>query len=160
MAGSELSGYGAARADLFQGALVIVTPTERTDPLAVKRASELWEALGARVTTLDPDEHDRALAAVSHLPHLVAYALVEAVARLDPSFFEVAARGFKDTTRIAASDARVWREIFLSNRVALEEVLAAFRASLAELETLVAGDDGERLERRLEEIRRTRSGLE
>ncbi len=160
MAGSELSGYGAARADLFDGALVVVTPTERTDPLALKRVSEFWEALGGRVSAMDPDEHDRAVAAVSHLPHLTAYALVEAVARLNPAFFGVAARGFKDTTRIAASDARVWREIFLSNRAALSEVLGAFRASLEELERLVAAEDGEGLELKLEEIRQLRNRLE
>ncbi|MBI2152486.1 MAG: prephenate dehydrogenase/arogenate dehydrogenase family protein [Candidatus Rokubacteria bacterium] len=160
MAGSELSGYGVSRADLFPGALVIVTPTERTDPLAVKRVSEFWEALGCRVSAMDPDDHDRAAAAVSHLPHLVAYALVEAVARLNPSFFGVAARGFKDTTRIAASDARVWREIFLSNRAALGEALEAFRAALGELDRLVAEEDGEGLELRLDEIRRRRSRLE
>ncbi len=159
MAGSELSGYGAARADLFDGALVIVTPTERTDPLALKRVTEFWEALGSRVGVMDPDEHDRAVAAVSHLPHLVAYALVEAVARLNPAFFGVAAHGFKDTTRIAASDARVWREIFQSNRPALREALEVFRASLEELEKLVAEDDGERLELKLEEIRQRRSRL-
>ena len=160
MAGSELSGYGAARADLFDGALVIATPTERTDPLALKRVSEFWEALGGRVSAMDPDEHDRAVAAVSHLPHLTAYALVEAVARLNPAFFGVAARGFKDTTRIAASDARVWREIFLSNRAALSEVLGAFRASLGALERLVAAEDGEGLELKLEEIRQLRNRLE
>jgi prephenate dehydrogenase len=159
MAGSELSGYGAARADLFDGALVIVTPTERTDPQALKRVTEFWEALGSRVGVMDPDEHDRAVAVVSHLPHLVAYALVEAVARLNPAFFGVAARGFKDATRIAASDARVWREIFQSNRPALREALEAFRASLEELEKLVAEDDGERLERKLEDIRQRRSRL-
>lgn len=159
MAGSELSGYGASRADLFNGVLVIVTPTERTDPLALKRVTEFWEALGCRVSAMDPEDHDRAVAAVSHLPHLVAYALVEAVVRLNPAFFGVAARGFKDTTRIAASDARVWREIFQSNRAALREALAAFRTSLEELERLVAEDDGERLERKLQEIRQQRSRL-
>ena len=160
MAGSELSGYGAARADLFDGALVIVTPTERTDPLALKRVSAFWEALGGRVGVMDPDEHDRAVAAVSHLPHIVAFALVEAVARLNPTFLDVAAHGFKDTTRVAASDARVWREIFQSNRPALREALEAFRVSLDDLEKLVAEDDGERLELKLEEIRRLRSRLQ
>ena len=82
----------------------------------MKRVTELWEALGGRVTVLDPMSHDRAVAAISHLPHLVADALVDAVVRLDPSFLDVAARGFKDTTRIAASDPRVWREIFQENR--------------------------------------------
>ena len=160
MAGSELSGYEAARADLFDEALVIVTPADRTDPGAVKRVSEFWEALGARVSTMDPDTHDRAVAAVSHLPHLVAYALVEAVARMDSSCFDVAARGFKDATRIAASDAHVRREIFLTNRAALGEALAAFKASLAELERLIAGESGAALEQELDRIRQIRSRLE
>lgn len=160
MTGSELAGYQAARADLFESALVIVTPTDATDRLALKRVSEFWEALGARVSAMDPEDHDRAVAAVSHLPHLVAYALVDAVARVDPSCFGVAARGFKDTTRIAASDARLWRDVFLTNRGALGEAVAAFKASLAELERLVAGDGGAALERELERIRRIRGRLE
>jgi prephenate dehydrogenase len=159
MAGSELSGYGAARADLLSGALVVVTPTEGTDPLALKGVSEFWEALGARVITMDPEDHDRAVAAVSHLPHLAAFALVEAVARMDRSFFGIAARGFKDTTRVAASDPRVWREIFLSNRAALEEALAAFRAALADLERLVGEENGPALEQALDRIRNMRSAL-
>lgn len=159
MAGSELSGYASARPDLFTGALVIVTPIDATPLPALKRVTEFWEALGARVHALDPDEHDRAVAAVSHLPHLAAYALVEAVARLDPQFLGVAARGFKDTTRIAASDARVWGEIFLGNRPALGEALGAFRASLADLERLVAEGHGPELERELERIRELRSRL-
>ena len=160
MAGSELSGYEASRADLFQEALVIVTPTDRTHAVALKRVSEFWEALGARVSTMDPDVHDRAVAAASHLPHLVAYALVETAARLDSSCFEVAARGFKDATRLAASDARVWREIFLTNRAALAEALAAFKGSLGDLERLIADESGGALERALERIRQIRSGLE
>ncbi|MBI4589751.1 MAG: prephenate dehydrogenase/arogenate dehydrogenase family protein [Candidatus Rokubacteria bacterium] len=159
MAGSELSGYPAARADLFTAALVVVTPTDGTDPLALKRVSEFWEALGCRVIAMDPDDHDRAVAAVSHLPHLAAYALVDAVARLNRSFFGVAARGFKETTRIAASDARVWREIFLSNRAALNEALAVFRSSLGDLERLVGEESGPALERKLDQIRELRSRL-
>lgn len=160
MAGSELSGYEAARADLFEEALVIVTPTDRTDPAAVKRVSEFWEALGARVISMAPDYHDRAVAAASHLPHLVAYALVEAAARLDPAEFDVAARGFKDATRLAASDPRVWREIFLTNREALAEAVAGFRASLAALERLIAAEDAATLERELDRIRELRGRLE
>lgn len=160
MAGSELSGYEVSRADLFQDALVIVTPTERTDPAVLKRVSEFWEALGARVMTMDSTHHDLAVAAASHLPHLVAYALVEAAARLDPACFDVAARGFRDATRLAASDARVWREIFLTNRAALAEAAAAFKASLAELERLIADEGGAALERELERIRQLRSRLE
>ncbi|PYM18931.1 MAG: prephenate dehydrogenase/arogenate dehydrogenase family protein [Candidatus Rokuibacteriota bacterium] len=159
MAGSDRSGYGFARADLFQGATVIVTPTEMTDAGAVKRASSFWETFGAHVSTLDPELHDRVVAAISHLPHLVAYALVEAVERFEPAALAYAARGFKDTTRIAASDQRVWQEIFLANRAALRPSLEVFRAALAALETLVdAGEPGP-LEDALAKIRCRREAL-
>lgn len=160
MAGSELSGYPAARPDLFQEALVIVTPTDRSDPAAQKRVSGFWEALGARVLVMGPDHHDRAVAVASHLPHLVAFALVEAAVRMEPSCFDVAARGFKDATRLAASDARVWREIFLTNRVALADALAVFKASLVDIERLIADESGAALERELDRIREIRSRLE
>jgi prephenate dehydrogenase len=159
MAGSELSGYEVARADLFRGATVILTPTERTPPGAAKQVTQLWEAVGARVTALDPLTHDRAVAAISHLPHLVADALVDAVLRLDPAHLELAARGFKDTTGIAASNPRVWREIFQDNRAALREALGAFRAALDALERLVTADDGPATERELERIKQARERL-
>ncbi len=159
MAGSEQSGYRVSRRDLFNGATVILTPTERTDSHAVKRVGAFWEALGGRLVTLDPVTHDRATAAISHLPHLVADALVDAVVRMEPRFFEVAGRGFKDTTRIAASDARVWREIFQDNRAALTEALTAFRAALDELERLVAAGDAAAIEHALDRIRRVREGV-
>jgi len=156
MAGSNLSGYQVSRADLFKGALVILTPTATSDPAALRRVGEFWQALGARVTTLDPITHDRAVAAVSHLPHLVADALVDAVVRMDPRFLDVAAAGFRDTTRIAASNAKVWREIFQENREALGEALAAFRGALEDLERLVASGDDGAIERELERIRLVR----
>ena len=108
---------------------------------------------------LDPVNHDRAVAAISHLPHLVADALVDAVARLDPRHLDLAARGFKDTTRVAASDPRVWCEIFQENRPALGAALAAFRQALDHLEALVDGGDAERLEAELGRIRALRQGL-
>lgn len=156
MAGSEQAGYRVSRPDLFRGATVILTPTERTDSHAVKRVGAFWEALGGRLVTLDPLTHDRATAAISHLPHLVADALVDAVVRMDPRFFEVAGRGFKDTTRIAASDARVWREIFQENRAGLREALGAFRAALDHLEGLLAAGDVPAIEGALDRIRRVR----
>lgn len=159
MAGSERAGYGAARADLFERALVIVTPTAHTKPEARRRVSEFWEALGARVRLMDAEAHDRAVAAVSHAPHLVAYALVEAVERQDPSYFDLAGPGFTDTTRIAASDARVWREIFRSNREPLGEALGAFRRALGDLERLLDEGGGDALEEALGRIGRTRSRL-
>jgi len=159
MAGSEQGGYAGARPDLFDGATVILTPTERTDPHAVKRVSEFWEALGGRVVTLDPEVHDRVVAAVSHLPHLVAFALVDAAARVDPAAFGFSGRGFADTTRIAASDPQVWRDIFLSNREALSESVAAFRSALEDLERLIAVRDATGLEATLARIRRIRCAL-
>ena len=103
MAGSEHTGYGVARADLFQGATVVVTPTARTDAAALDRVGEFWQAPGARLVRLDPASHDRAVAAISHLPHLVAGALVDAVIRMDPASSTSPRAGFKDTTRIAAA---------------------------------------------------------
>lgn len=159
MAGSERSGYEAARADLLHGALVIVTPTDATDAGTLKRATELWEQCGARVTALDPETHDRAVAAVSHLPQIVARALVDAVARFEPAALEVAGRGFRDTTRIAASDPVVWREILLANRDAVRASLQAFRTSLDDLERAVQAGDGDALQRRLAAIKAWRERL-
>jgi prephenate dehydrogenase len=159
MAGSNLSGFAVSRADLFRGATVILTPTDRTAPDAVKRVTEFWEAVGGRVVTMDSATHDRAVAAVSHLPHLVADALVDAVFRMDPQFFEVAARGFKDTTRIAASSPEVWREIFEENREALVEAVASFRAALGDLESVLRSGDRVRIEGELERIRKIRAAL-
>ena len=159
MAGSHLGGYGVSHVDLFQGARVVLTPTERTLPEATRRARALWEAVGGQVTVLDPATHDRAVAAISHLPHLVADALVDAVLRMDPAFLDVAARGFKDTTRIAASVPTVWTEIFQDNRVALGETLAAFRKSLDHLEALIGAGDSAALQRELARIRDAREAL-
>ncbi|MCI0547199.1 MAG: prephenate dehydrogenase/arogenate dehydrogenase family protein [Candidatus Rokubacteria bacterium] len=159
MAGSEQSGYRASRPDLFRGALVIITPTGATPPDAQKRVTGLWESLGARVTAMDPETHDRAAAAISHLPHLVADALVDAVLRMDPAFLALAARGFRDTTRIAAANPEVWREIFAENRVALGEALGAFRGALDDLERLVAAGDPAAVEAELARIRRARESL-
>ncbi len=159
MAGSNLSGFAVSRPDLFRGATIILTPTDRTSPDAVKRVTEFWEAAGGRVVTMDPATHDRAVAAISHLPHLVADALVDAVVRMDPQFLDVAARGFKDTTRIADSSPAVWREIFEENREALAEAVAAFRAALGDLERVLRSGDRARIEGELERIRKIRADL-
>ena len=159
MAGSNLAGFAVSRADLFTGATVILTPTDRTPLETVKRITEFWEAMGGRVTLMDPATHDRAVAAISHLPHLVVDALVAAVVDMDPRFLEVAARGFKDTTRIAASDPIVWREIFQQNREALGEAVDVFRQALDRLERLLASGDDGAIEAALERIRKTRAGL-
>jgi prephenate dehydrogenase len=159
MAGSEQSGYAVARVDLFQGATVVVTPTEANDAAAVKNVGEFWAALGARVVALDPGAHDRAVAAVSHLPHVVAWALVDAVGRFEPDALAIAARGFKDTTRIAASDPEVWREILISNRSAVTASVAAFRQALDDLDRLVAAGDGTALAALLARVKAARERL-
>ena len=160
MAGSERSGYGVARADLFREATVILTPTDRTEPRAVKAVTEFWEAMGARVSALDAPTHDQAVAAISHLPHLVACALVDGVTRFEPAALELAARGFKDTTRIAASDPDVWTEIFLANRAALATSLDAFRRALAELERCVTRGSAAELRAALARIKAAREAMQ
>jgi prephenate dehydrogenase len=159
LAGSEQSGYRVARVDLFQGATVVVTPTETTELVALKRTTEFWEALGARVTSLDPETHDRTVAAISHLPHLVACALVDGACRVEPAALELAARGFRDTTRIAAGDPDMWTEIFLANRDALSASVAAFREALADLERVIAAGTTGELHAALARIKAMREGL-
>ena len=143
IAGSEQSGPGAARADLYQGKKVVLTPQAETraDVLATVRA--LWEAAGAQVETLDADLHDRVFAAVSHLPHLAAFALVDELAqRADgDTFFRFAASGFRDFTRIAGSSPEMWRDIALANREAVMVELDAYLAALQALRSAVSAED-------------------
>jgi len=159
LAGSEQSGYRAARADLFRGATVVVTPTDRTELAALKRATEFWEALGARVSSLDPETHDRAVAAISHLPHLIACALVDGAGRVEPSALDLAARGFQDTTRIAAGDPEMWTEIFLANRDALSASVESFQQALADLQRVIDAGAPEALRAALARIKATREAL-
>jgi prephenate dehydrogenase len=156
MAGSEQAGYRVARPDLFRGATVIVTPTETTELAALKETTEFWEALGARVSSLDPETHDRTVAAISHLPHLIACALVDGAVRAEPAALEFAARGFRDTTRIAAGDPDMWAEIFLANRDALTATVDAFREALGELQQVIDGGRADALRAVLARIKATR----
>jgi prephenate dehydrogenase len=159
LAGSEQAGYRVARVDLFHGATVVVTPTERTDLAALKKTSELWEALGARVTSLDPETHDRTVAAISHLPHLIACALVDGAVRVEPGALELAARGFRDTTRIAGGDPDMWTEIFLANRDALTAGIEAFRQALGDLQRVIDGGRADVLRAELARIKTIREQL-
>lgn len=143
IAGSERSGPGAARADLYRGRRVVLTPQPdtRADAVAVVRA--LWEATGAQVEMLDATQHDRIFAAVSHLPHLAAFALVDDLAgRADSElFFRYAASGFRDFTRIAASSPEMWRDIALANRPALLAELDGYVAALQTLRQALNDED-------------------
>jgi len=131
MAGSEQAGFAAARADLFVDAAVIVTPTKQTAPEAKRRAEQFWKALGANVAVLAPGEHDLVVAAVSHIPHLVAATLVNHVVRLGG--LDLAAGGFRDTTRVASGSPELWIEILFANRDAVTQNL---RAIILELENV------------------------
>ncbi len=159
LAGSEQAGYRVARADLFRGATVVVTPTEKTELAALKTTTELWEALGARVTSLDPETHDRTVAAISHLPHLIACALVDGAGRVEPGALELAARGFRDTTRIAGGDPDMWTEIFLANRDALTAGIEAFRQALGDLQRVIDAGRADALRAELARIKAIREQL-
>jgi prephenate dehydrogenase len=156
MAGAEKSGYAVARPDLFERATVVVTPTKHGADAATDTVSGLWRTLGARVVMWDAEAHDRGVAAISHLPHVVAWALVDAVDRYEPAALDIVAGGFRDTTRIAAADPVVWREILLANRDEVAVSVGAFREALADLERLIALADPAALETYLARVKALR----
>ena len=147
IAGTEQSGVEASFAELYRNRRVILTPLPETDPVATAQVQAMWEACGAEVTQMAVDHHDEVLAATSHLPHLLAYGLVDSLARLreNDEIFRYAAGGFRDFTRIASSHPIMWRDICLANRQALGQMLARFQRELAELAADVEGGDGEAL---------------
>jgi prephenate dehydrogenase len=148
IAGTEHSGASAAFATLFRDRNVVLTPTAATDRAALATVASLWSACGARVRELDAAVHDRIFAAVSHLPHLLAFALVDLLAtRPDADdVFRFAASGFRDFTRIAASSPEMWRDISLANRDALVAAIDAYREQLDAVAAMVAAGDGAALE--------------
>ena len=147
IAGAENSGAAAARADLYNGKKVVLTPLPENPVLNIARVRSAWEWCGAQVHELAPEAHDRVFAAVSHLPHLLSFALVHDLAVRENSelYFRYAASGFRDFTRIAASHPEMWRDICLANRVALLEELDRYRAQIDMLRTDLSRDDGEAL---------------
>jgi prephenate dehydrogenase len=147
IAGTERSGAAAAFPTLYEGRSTILTPGAETDAQALARVRALWEACGARVVELDPRTHDRILAAVSHLPHLLAAAYVAelAVRGEAEALFAYAGAGFRDFTRIAAASPEMWRDITLANRDALIVEIAAYRGALDVIESAMQQDDGESL---------------
>lgn len=159
IAGSEQNGPGAARADLFQGKKVVLTPQTDTRADALETVKALWQAGGAQIEILDAELHDRIFAAVSHLPHLAAFALVDELAqRADGDrYFHFAASGFRDFTRIAGSSPEMWRDIALANREAVLNELDAYLAALQSLRTAVSVEDAEAL---LEVFSRARAARE
>ena len=158
VAGAEKSGAGAAAADLFKGRRVILTPLKENPAASVAQVQALWEACGARVTRLDPQEHDAVLAAVSHLPHLLAYALVHDIAGRGNAeqLFSYAAGGFRDFTRIASSHPEMWRDICIANRDALLAEVARYSAQLGLVEKLLQAGDADALEKLFTQARDAR----
>ncbi len=161
IAGRERSGPEAARPDLFVHANWIATPSRRTSAGALEQVAALWRGVGATVVSLEPAWHDEVFATVSHLPHLVAYALMDAVLGTErgEERLHFSAGGLRDYTRVAASHPSMWRDIFLMNREPLLKVLAEFRESLARLEAAIRDGDGDALTARLARARSAREEI-
>lgn len=157
--GKEVSGVEHADADLYSGKQVILTPIERTFTVQLQKATEVWTALGSHVLKMSPQAHDAAYAAVSHLPHLIAFALMNGISgqQEGKDYLSLAGPGFRDFTRIAASDPKMWRDILIANR---EELLAQskiFQDTLQSLEQLISGGSGDVLEVLIEQASETRA---
>ncbi|ABB31105.1 Prephenate dehydrogenase [Geobacter metallireducens RCH3] len=162
IAGTEHSGVEASFSSLYVGKRCIVTPTSRTSQDALAKVVRMWEVAGSEVVIMDTEKHDRVLAAISHLPHMVAYALVNAVEgydRFEESILRYSAGGFRDFTRIASSDPAMWRDIALMNREAVIEMMDHFAAYFARLRELVAAADAPGLERFFRESKESRDAI-
>ncbi|MES2936654.1 MAG: prephenate dehydrogenase/arogenate dehydrogenase family protein [Pseudomonadota bacterium] len=159
VAGKELSGVEHADPDLYSGRQVVLTPIERTQVSHLNRATQLWEALGCKVVQMSPEAHDAAFAAVSHLPHMIAFALVNGIVGQPQGkdFLALAGPGFRDFTRIAASDPKMWRDVLLANRQELLAQSELFRQALQAMEAMIAAGNGEALEAAIDQASRTRA---
>jgi prephenate dehydrogenase len=162
IAGTEKSGVEASFETLFEGFRCILTPTERTDPSALARTRALWEACGMEVVCMDPVTHDKLMASISHLPHMVAYALVHTVMDLSIGGYQAvaySAGGFRDFTRIAASPPDMWRDICLHNREHLLDMIDRFSEQLEVIRQAVEASDGRALDELFSAARRVREKL-
>ncbi|MEE8382911.1 MAG: prephenate dehydrogenase/arogenate dehydrogenase family protein [Thermodesulfobacteriota bacterium] len=148
IAGTENSGFEASFSTLFEGRKCIITPVSTTDSHALERVKELWTQVGSVVACMDSEEHDEVFAAVSHLPHIVAYSMVNSLLKakgFEKNIFSFSAGGFKDFTRIAASDPVMWKDIALMNKDKLLSAIKLFQEYLEELKEAIEREDGERL---------------
>lgn len=163
IAGTEHSGPEAGFAELFQGRWCILTPPPGADPEAVRRLRAFWEAVGSQVVEMDPAHHDKVLAITSHLPHLIAYTIVGTATDLEETLrsevIKYSAGGFRDFTRIAASDPVMWRDIFLDNREAVLEMLGRFSEDLAYLQRAIRWGEGDKLHELFTRTRAIRRGI-
>jgi prephenate dehydrogenase len=158
IAGAEKSGVTAAKEDLFIGKNVVLTPNEKTSLEAIKLVRELWQTTGANVSEMTAQTHDQIFAAVSHLPHLLAFALVNNLANRPNAkqLFNFAASGFRDFTRIAGSSPEMWRDISLANKTALLNELEAYQAEISALHNLLKNEDSQGLQAMFEQASQAR----
>ena len=156
MAGSEKSGVHHARADLFEERVTVVTPLEGTRDEHVERVQRFWQSLGSRVVCMSPEVHDRAVAAISHLPHVIASALSAAT---PPEHLLLASSGWRDTTRIAAGEVELWRQILWDNRAHVLQSLDNFAKVLADFREALGADDSQQLEQLLQAGKQNRDAL-
>ena len=163
IAGTEHSGPESGFASLFERRWCVLTPPPGTDPAAVERLKRMWEAMGSNVEVMPPEHHDMVLAITSHVPHLIAYNIVNTAAHLervtDSEVIKFSAGGFRDFTRIAASDPTMWRDVFLTNKEAVLEMLGRFSEDLTALQRAIRYGDGDTLFRLFGEARAIRRGI-
>jgi cyclohexadieny/prephenate dehydrogenase len=163
VAGTEYSGPDAAFAELFDNRWTILTPPEGTDPAAVDRLAAFWRGLGANVEVMSAEHHDLVLAITSHVPHLIAYNIVGTAADLETvtqgEVMKFSAGGFRDFTRIAASDPTMWRDVFLNNKEAVLEMLGRFTEDLTALQRLIRYGDADKLFDLFTRTREIRRGI-
>ena len=160
IAGKEAAGISHADATLYSGRQVILTPLPQTAPELLQKATDVWAAIGSQVLRMTPENHDAAFAAVSHLPHLLAYAYFNSVAKQPAGrdYLSLAGPGFRDFTRIAASDPTVWRDILMSNREEMLKQLLRFRHTLDAMEHVVKSGNAEALEDMIRSASEARAG--
>jgi len=163
IAGTEKSGVENAVEGLFERAKFIITPTENTDREAKEKVSDLWKSLGSEVIEMDPFLHDKVFASVSHLPHVVAYSMVDSIAELSRGIgvdlFQFAGGGFRDFTRIALSDPVMWRDICIENRENILEALKVFKSSIEKAERLIKDANDRELQKFFEEAKQCRKKI-
>ncbi|MBL8380070.1 MAG: prephenate dehydrogenase [Burkholderiales bacterium] len=159
IAGKEVAGVENADADLYAGRQVVLTPIDRTNPVQLQQAVDVWASLGCRVVKMSPEAHDAAFAAVSHLPHLIAFALMNAISGqpLGKDFLSLAGPGFRDFTRIAAADPTLWRDVMLANREELLNQSRMFQRNLQSLELMISSGNADALLEQIENASVTRA---
>ncbi len=161
ISGTEYSGFDASFSELFQGRFTIITPLPENHPEHINKIKLLWQTTGSQILEMSVSSHDQIFAATSHLPHVLVYALVNAISRLENAdkYFQVVAGGFLDYTRIASSDAVMWRDVCLTNKQPILEMIEKYKAQLSELQMLIENGDGGTIEQQFRLAKKIRDEL-